>query len=816
MTKDFSKYSKIIDDFRGNVLNNQFEAKFTDATKHIAKSERFLLKMEVKRLAQPCTRLIDLRGLVDGECRTYEHDGRPHFLDEIAIKTFEENLKHYGNYTFGVYEAVKNTENNFRVIYQREKSNTPIPSSETTKTIEKIQYPAKRYPFGPYYNRSEERMNFAIPFEIALSKTKRLECISSDLSVNGCKFRFTKPQDIKIGQVITIYFVGLEQEFQFDDNNGFNYEIKNIQLIDKIQLVGAERVYSGDKNRDSFRRFLVGFIQGNKRRYKINLDNTIQALQQRTFEQYLLPKINELPVFLTEDKGQYFPRYTLTGQDNRSTFEYWQDEKKQSVLHYLFTPERIKQLLDKENTNKSLIVYSFIHQNNGQKFFYTADEKQLLQDPTFIKPFLGFVAQKESFAVTQLSLIDVDLAHINSPITLSDSIEKKDAYLNEQCSEDVKLLLNKLAYIGVVTDLTHQSLIDDYRQFSFENIDLGKLKAFGHKRKAISVELDPVGISYNNLRKEPRFYYSTDVIVEAEKVVWKGESLDFSVSGMKIELSKSAVLMKGDIVYLTFPKLQKITSSYELARLPYQVVRINKAKTIVNLRVHVEQHQHIGRSFFKLLIEKNKNKLTADEYVMMTPGLAKSLRNIYSHAMNSLAMAIQTSGSRYKFESIISNGDNNGHFLSTLNQISEQANTYNLYPLLKDNIAINVIANQLKKQQASDDAISEVLYIAIDPENKSIEQAVTTKLSSELATAKLKQLFIKKALNKGLFYCIQLRLFRVDEPDIKHLNPELSYISAYAIHRGKQLEKEIYSVAGFVELFDITQEAMLRYKLSDK
>ena len=60
---------------------------------------------------------------------------------------------------------------------------------------------------------------------------------------------------------------------------------------------------------------------------------------------------------------------------------------------------------------------------------------------------------------------------------------------------------------------------------------------------------------------------------------------------------------------------------------------------------------------------------------------------------------------------------------------------------------------------------------------------------------------------------MQVKLSRTDRPDMEYLNPELSYISGYAIHRGKQLEQEIWSVAGVVQLLDITQEAMIRYQV---
>jgi len=59
-------------------------------------------------------------------------------------------------------------------------------------------------------------------------------------------------------------------------------------------------------------------------------------------------------------------------------------------------------------------------------------------------------------------------------------------------------------------------------------------------------------------------------------------------------------------------------------------------------------------------------------------------------------------------------------------------------------------------------------------------------------------------------------LSRTDEPDLEYLTPELNYISSYAIHRGKQIEQDIWSVSGVVQLFDITQEALIRSRVIPK
>jgi len=814
MTTDISKYQKIVDQFRGNVLKNDFETNFSAMTQHIPKTERFLLKMELKRLATVCTRLIDLRGHVDGECRPFEHDGRRHYLDDNAIKVYEENISFYQGYTFGVYKAVMNTENNFRVIYQKEKNNIGKPTPvESGKVFEKTQYPASLYTFGPYHNRSEERMNFAISLNLQLENDdKEYECTSSDISVEGCKFRFNYPNKILVGQLIKIRFRGFEDEFQFGREKSFNFEVRNIHKVDRVQLIGCQRVDSNDKSIDGFQSFLQGFIQGNKRRYKINLDNTINAIQSRNFEQYSLPKSNELPIFVEDSKGDVLPRYALTCHNNQSIYQYWQDEKRNSTLYCLVTPERILRIRKAHALGKSLLVYSFIHKSQGRSFFYTADVQQLNDDSEFKRKFLGFAASKPNFAITQLSIIDVDVDKAHSPLTLSNTLTKKNLYLNLPIPNDAIATLYTLPCIIVANDLTDKLKVEQYKQLPFDNIETSRLKNFGHKRLTSPLLMDEVGINYKNQRQEARFKYITPVELEIEGVRCVGKSNDFSILGLKLELDKPSVLKKGDVVYLTFPSLQKITSAFDLKGLPYELMRINKSKTVLNLRVYVEKHQHMGRSFFKALIAKNRDKLTPDEYALLIPGLAKALRNVYSRSLTIPSLMVQTSGSRYKLETLVC-GTVQSKLLPVMKQLSDSQSLYNLYPLLNNLQATNAMTSSLKKMQDDDSPISEILYIAINLENNDIDQSVTTKTSSELKSPMLQKMFISRAINHGLFFCIQAKLSRTDDPDMDHLNPELSYISSYAIHRGKQIEQDIWSVSGVIQLLDITQETLIRHEL---
>ncbi len=820
MTNDFSKYSHIIQQFRGKVSTKGFEQEFATATEALVTSERFLLKMELKRLAQPCTRLIDLRGHVDGECILYQDDNRSHYLDDVAIEVFEENMALYGHYCFGVYEASCNTENNFKVMYQKESAlNQPQVASSFTnqqieiiddasKPLEKLQCLAKSYSFNFYVNRSEERMNFAIPLELLLEDKRKILCTSSDLSSGGCKFRLPKNETLYVGQLLHIRFVGLEQEFAFDAKEGYPYCVSNVHFSNGLQTAGVKRIYENGIN-DGFKTFLDGFIQGNKRRYRINLTNTIKAFQSRMFEQFLVPSVNELPIFFSKLNNQYVPHYGLTTSNNRNTFEYWLNEKKESTLHYLFTLERMTTLL--KSGKQSISVYSFIHKHQNKLFFYTADESQFGDNKVLFKQFISFAVQKASFAVFNISLNQIKPDNGFSSITIPNTANLNDAPLNVASSDEVISIIEQIKLMGVVSDLTSPELIKEIKKGSIEQaIDIKMLKTFGHKRIKLALPVEAAGITYSNDRNEPRFTYKTPVVISVDGVKWEGTSENFSISGLKIDLKKRSVLQEGDVVYLSFPKLQKITKSFELNKLPYEIVRINKAKNILNLKVYVQNHRHIGRAFFKLLIDKNKDKLASDEYLMMTRGLLPALRNIFSYNIASSTVFIQTSGSRYKLEAMTA-GTSNSRLMKCLKQLSDDEQYYNLYPLFKNNIAADVLSHQLKQQQVSDCPYTNLLFIAVDHNKTALNEAIDTRLVGDFESFDQKQKFIQTALKKGSFFCVQFKLSRTGEPNLVHLNPELSYISAYALHKGKQLEKDIYSVAGFVQLYDVTEQVVLNY-----
>ncbi len=176
---------------------------------------------------------------------------------------------------------------------------------------------------------------------------------------------------------------------------------------------------------------------------------------------------------------------------------------------------------------------------------------------------------------------------------------------------------------------------------------------------------------------------------------------------------------------------------------------------------------------------------------------------------------IKADGNGYNIEALVS-GAEHGKVLSHMRHLSTQQSFYNLYPILNKIQMLDSMVAELKKMQENDAPLINSLYIAINPEAKTIERSVTTKLESELTTQKLKQMFIKNALTNGHFFCLQVKLSQTEKPDMSYLAPELKYINTYFKQKAKDIEVENAKVIGVMQLFDITQEALIRYKCSSK
>ncbi len=195
MSQDLKQYADIIEQLKPMVNEPEFNQVLLQTAADVPKEKRFLIKMEVKRLAKPCMRTIDLRGHVDGKCKKYVHEGRSHYMDDLAVDKFEEQIRVFGRYTYGVYEAVQNTENNFRLMREKElaqeRAHKENPTAKKRSAVlEQFKVPTVN--LLDYRQRNTERMNFAVAVEVFNNTGQAMRGLSVDISLEGLQIKLAK------------------------------------------------------------------------------------------------------------------------------------------------------------------------------------------------------------------------------------------------------------------------------------------------------------------------------------------------------------------------------------------------------------------------------------------------------------------------------------------------------------------------------------------------------------------------------------------------------------------------------------------------
>jgi hypothetical protein len=194
-------------------------------------SVKLLVKMELNRVMTPCTKSIDLRGRVQGECREYELDGRKHWLDDVAFNTYHKSVKKFGGYTEGVWENLINTRNNFRVMKQQGTLNkAKVATVEGSFEVEPIK-------LGYDLKRLENRLKINTQVKIHLPSNEQVvHGLSVDLSASGAKFKVPSAFNYKLGDTIWVQFTELIKSSKFEELN------KPIEY----RILGVDESYDND------------------------------------------------------------------------------------------------------------------------------------------------------------------------------------------------------------------------------------------------------------------------------------------------------------------------------------------------------------------------------------------------------------------------------------------------------------------------------------------------------------------------------------------------------------------------------------------
>ena len=785
---DSEQQQHLIEQLIPLLREKDFDDIFNRLTQDENSNSRFLIKMEIKRKCTPCRRVIDMRDELGEECLVHEFEGVTHFMPAEAIGLFQSQCYLYRDaYTLGVNEALQYWQK-----HHQSKGDGPLlPPASPFR-----QYDVNPIPFASYYGRRQERMHFSSPVLIKFADGDKLFAKSSDLSLGGIRVSVPYLPDYQTGDHIEVFFTGLERENPLP----ILHQPISYQILGQEQKEGKfwlRLVKSGEH--PAFDEFLRDFIERNRSRYRVSVDYLLSAAIIKGYEQFYLPRMTGMPLYFGRGDTPGL-EIALRTENNQHILEYWRDAKNRDMLASLFTAARMPSLLPAKGGLRETLIYSFTHSVRSHLYFFSATREEL-QQSGLAALFFQVGARRPSWRVYKFSLEACTLSEADLDSQQGESHQLQDMLLRER--------LGQIGYVGLLQEIGLDHQRSEFH-YDSQQPNANALQRFGHDTQAAPFEIET--LHYVQLRKEARYVHKTAIVLRHKDRAWIGWTRDISAHGMQIELEEAFEGEKGETVTVALPRLQELAKTMDLQRLPYRLVSLNLSRTVLHLCIEGTAERHIGHQFFSLLIESNQNKLKAAQEQRRYRGLARALRNIYTHHLFNSPVYVNKLKGAPKPASIGKSLQPRSlqRLLQACAELPEQEN---LYPLFQGELLKELLMNPLRAIEREDKPREDEVYIA-SIQTKAGLPIFSSRLASSFANVKEKRQFIELAQQQGEFYSVLVGISRTGRPDTNFIANELDYIAKFAIHKARKLEEELWSVVGVGELTDTTQATLFRFGIT--
>ncbi|CEO40216.1 PilZ domain-containing protein [Photobacterium kishitanii] len=776
-------YKALIEQLLPIYNKPDFETTFKLLTEHETGPVRLQIKMEINRLMAPCNKTIDLRGRVKGQCRQYTFNGHSHWLDDVAINIYHHrNAVFGGQYCYGLYEELINTHNNFRIIHQQQK--TPSVDTATTDTQSSL-FQARLIRFGYYLSREESRLSIATPMALTLANNQQVLATTVDISLSGAKCKVPAAFDYQLGQTIAASFPQLAQQYQDARLNlSHHYRILGIDDIQDNDSIKWLRLLALTENTA-----LQAIIKHDQHQSlsRNNHDDKIIQLRTQGFEHCYLKHTTTMPLFFA---GTHL-KYSLLTDHNQHQWQYWHDERNQPVINHLLSTTRITNLGLSQVSQTSTLIYSFFHEHQGQRYFYSAALSEMTRQQRLL--FWQVGAKRKSWRVMQLTL---------SPLTSTDvqTLAKLTPEMMPCCQD--------LSHIGTLQDLTHSQVQSDYLCGAPSTLVAQELNQFRHPRNPIS-QAEAIHFDPKPLRSESRFRYKTTIALHQGDDNISGHSIDFSSRGLNINLDQPLRCKQGDTVIIEFTKLARSTKNDILKNMPYQIVRTSPNGKNIQLTTIENEEGLLGGQFLRSLIASNLEKLPLCKEPQPSPAMLLAMHQMLLTRLHSLPYFAEKIDHKIKVKAVGSNLP-----LSPLANMLQQLNNnnrFNLDVIFKQRVK-ELLADPMRPRDKQQPPFIHELYLAIEFNGNKIHK-VETKLREDFDDVASLRAYIHQARQQGDLFALRITALPLLNPLTALIGEKLSQLARLTLHRARALEIEFTSLMGCGEISDITDEVLIRLEI---
>ncbi len=747
-------------------------------------STKMLVKIELNRLMTPCTKSIDLRGRVTSECRKYLFDGISHWLDDDAFNDYHKNIKKYGSYTEGVWEALITARNNSGVTIKpvSEQPSAPITSTKSPFLAEPIQ-------LGYDLKRQEKRLRLQSQVEIHCSKGQILHGLSIDLSSSGAKFKVPATFKYNLGETLEVRFTELADRSQLAGvEKPVSYRVLAVDNCNDNEAVRYLRATLLTKT-TLIDRLIDETLNSTEKRTRHDNQDKIVRARTRGYEHITLKHTSNLPLFF---QGHELKLVMLT-PNNQKIWQYWHDERNQQTLGSLFHPERMNSLIAPGVKGTTNVLYSFTHEHENKTYFYSMLRPEANRDKRLLFWHLG--AKRKSWKVFRISLYELS------------ELEKRDlATFSSELAETT----HSITHMGILQEISDEHSGADYRLTERPRLPSSELNVFRHPRRIIG---NPQGIYFDmqSRRKEPRYRFKTPLELSTSTNKIPAHSLDISKRGLGIRLDEPTALRSGQEILVNFRELQLYDKNLALSAVPYRAVRVSADGRRVQLVIEENSKTMRVIAFFNTIIEHNQDKIIQQQEILPSHALLERLHStLLSRRLSAPVFISKTSASSFN-TSVIGVKYPLPKHIELCSQLGHD-NRFSLEPIFKGRTN-TLLADPTKRIEGAT-AKHQDVYLSTKKLGSKIV-GLESKLYQDFTSIKERIHFIKKAHMTGDFYAVRLSTAPIFDAMTSILRQDLTELADLSLQQASKLEAELTSLVGYCEFEDITEEVLVRLELTN-
>ncbi|KMT66888.1 PilZ domain-containing protein [Catenovulum maritimum] len=768
---------KVLTPLRFDPAFNQI---FSDKTQPLSNSEKFLLKMEVNRLCKPCRRSIDLRSY-SKDCELFEFEGIKHYLPESAQSAFTQLTSAFNHqYTFYVYEQLLAS---YKIKPKQAEFDTKSQRSEVEKTLH------SHVEFGQRVVRCEERMNYVTPVEI-FADNLSLSGKTSDISITGIKVKLLGKSNLQKLQKIKVRFARWQEKFDRPQDCIAEYQVCWLDQTTHGDSLGLVIV---EESKSELTEFIKKYIRSYKRKYRLDVSNTLHSVRNILFEQLYFYGCESIPLFLQYDgfDDLHIP-YLLSQSANQTAISYWKDENNICQLRQLFKPSRVKEMLTQLTPVKHEYVFCFTFKQNGKKYFFSATQNEL-EDRQLLEQFWTYGAQNKGWRVFKIQLHQADISSAWRPVAIPDSAGSEIKTRNLPLNHKIKACVESCSHFALLIDVTNESAKNSYAKHKVDAKSLTELIAF-KLDKLEDTQTRIIRYEALGKRREVRIAFKTNVKLTVNDIVCEAITVNISVHGLQLKLKTEVNIQEGQVLLLDLPDLN-YGEIYGLKSLKYQAVIVKPEHKVLSLKA--VGADNLGVKVFKNVLSKHNAEQQGLEKAI--DGLELAFRNLFIYSTSQSCCFVSFNDKQTYCQLVESSTP------TRLNALIERFKGHS------QNSLEQILISHLRRLDSVSSNLKDELVLYCD--KGSVKPIAWL---SGLNSENIRLETIKPLLNTGAVWVIQFNAFQLSEADYKTVELELSYLSVY--HPAAEVKLKQY-LEGFnlaFTLVDITKEVLLRYRMNSE